>query len=76
MSLGISISSIRSQGEDVPSHTAALGMLYLRTSTAVIYRQTEGPAGNVWRVVGGVGIASWGDTSIAIDVRKGMNREP
>lgn len=49
----IVVSSIRSQGAGIPTHTAAYGMLYVDQNTGDVYQQIETPggAGNVWRLL-------------------------
>lgn len=42
------ITSIRSQGDDVPVHVAAAGMLYLDRGTGEVHKQVTAPAGSSW----------------------------
>ncbi len=58
---------IRSWGSSVPSHTAARGVLHLRTTTGVVYIQTDDPTGTTWVAVGaGAGLADPGGNGIVV----------
>ncbi|MBK9976204.1 MAG: hypothetical protein IPP14_15670 [Planctomycetes bacterium] len=52
MSNTIPTSGIRAQGTAVPTHTAARGVLYLRTTDNTVWMQTAGPTGVVWELIG------------------------
>lgn len=52
MSLAGIQQAIRSRGTAVPTHTAAQGTLYLRTTDNTVWEQTAAPTGVVWVMLG------------------------
>lgn len=60
--------AIRSRGTAVPTHTAAQGMLYLRTTDNTVWEQTAGPTGLVWVMLGPVpGVGSYVPYKVAVN---------